>query len=410
MTPIPFIDLGAQRERLNGRIEAAIAQVLAHGQFVFGPEVARLESMLAEFAGVGHAVTCANGTDAISLILMAYGIGPGDAVFVPAFTFAATAEMPALHGATPVLVDIRDADFNMCAESLAIAIDRARALGLRPRLVMPVDLFGQPADYAALTEVAGAAGAIVAADAAQSFGASRAGRRVGALAPVTALSFFPSKPLGAYGDGGAVLTDDRELADRLRSLRMHGQGTDRYDHVRIGLNSRLDSIQAAVLLEKMTIFPDEIAARDRIARRYSEGLSDVLCVPGVQPDATSVWAQYTLRMPARDALRDALHGAGIPTAIHYPRALHQQEAYCRFPTASARLPVAEAAAREVLSLPMHPYLSAADQDRIIATLRTAIAAIGQPVTGVRVPPANWDAAGSHAPVIGGNRSDGQVTA
>ncbi len=373
MSQIPFIDLAAQRARLDGRIEAAIARVLAHGQFVFGPEVAALETALAEFAGVGHAVACANGTDAISLILMAHCIGPGDAVFVPAFTFCSTAEMPALHGATPVFVDIRDDDFNMCADSLEAAIGRARTLGLRPRLVMPVDLFGQPADYAAIEAVAETAGAVVVADAAQSFGASRDGRRVGAMAHSTALSFFPSKPLGAYGDGGAVLTDDGEFAARLRSLRMHGQGEDRYDHVMIGLNSRLDSIQAAVLLEKLAIFPEEIAARDRVADRYSDAIADVVRVPRVQPGATSVWAQYTLRTPARDVLRSTLQAAGVPTAVHYPRALHQQEAYRRFPAAAPRLPAAETAAAEVLSLPMHPYLTREDQDRVISAIRTALA-------------------------------------
>lgn len=374
MKPIPFIDLAAQRLRLGGRIEAAIARVLEHGQFVFGPEVEALEAALADHAGVGHAVTCANGTDAISLILMAHCVGPGDAVFVPAFTFCATAEMPALHGATPVIVDIRDDDFNMCPVSLEAAIERARALGLRPRMVMPVDLFGQPADYPAIAEIAEHAGAIVVADAAQSFGATRGGRRVGTMAQATALSFFPSKPLGAYGDGGAVLTDDREFAERLRSLRMHGQGKDRYDHVLVGLNSRLDSIQAAVLLEKLAIFPDEIAARDRVAGRYSQALAGTVRVPSIPPGTSSVWAQYTLRAPARDALRAALQAAGIPTAVYYPRPLHQQEAYRRFPTATPALPVSEAASAEVLSLPMHPYLSDGDQDRVIATIRDVLAA------------------------------------
>lgn len=382
MSHIPFIDLAAQRARLAGRVEAAIARVLEHGQFVFGPEVTELETALAAFAGVGHAVTCANGTDAISLILMAHRVGPGDAVFVPAFTFCATAEMPALHGATPVFVDIRDEDFNMCPESLEAAMGRARTLGLRPRLVMPVDLFGQPADYTAIRAVADAAGAVVVADAAQSFGATRDGQRVGAMAQSTALSFFPSKPLGAYGDGGAVLTDDGDFANLLRSLRMHGQGADRYDHVMIGLNSRLDSMQAAVLLEKLAIFPDEIVARDAVARRYSEALREVVRVPHVQPGATSVWAQYTLRAPARDVLRATLQAAGVPTAVHYPRALHQQDAYRRFPAASPRLPVAENAAAEVLSLPMHAYLSHEDQDRVIASVREALCppdrrAIGQ---------------------------------
>lgn len=369
--PLPFIDLAAQRRRLGDAIEAAMARVLAHGQFVLGPEVAELETALAAFSGAAHAVTCANGTDALSLLLMAHGVGPGDAVFVPAFTFCATAEMPALHGATPVFVDIREGDFNMDAASLEAAIARARALGLVPRMVIPVDLFGQPADYAAIGEVAARAGAQVVADAAQSFGASRGGRRVGSLAGATALSFFPSKPLGAYGDGGAVLTDDADLAAKLRSLRMHGQGAARYDHERIGLNSRLDTLQAAILLEKLRIFPDEIAARDRVAARYSAALAGLVRVPEVAAGVSSVWAQYTIRVPDRAALAQRLRAAGIPTAVHYPRALHRQPAYRAFPAAAERLPVAEACAEEVLSLPMHPYLAPADQDRVIAAIAEA---------------------------------------
>lgn len=377
--PMPFIDLAAQRRHLGAALDTAIARVLAHGQFVLGPEVEALEAALAGFAGVGHAVSCANGTDALSLVLMAHGVGPGDAVFVPAFTFCATAEMPALHGATPVFVDIRESDFNMDPESLAAGVARARALGLAPRMVIPVDLFGQPADYAAIGEIAAAAGAVVVADAAQSFGASRAGRRVGALAGATTLSFFPSKPLGAYGDGGAILTDDAELAARLRSLRMHGQGAARYDHVRIGLNSRLDTIQAAILLEKLRIFPDEIAARDRVAARYSEALEGVVRVPEVAPGVASVWAQYTIRVPGRAAMADRLRAAGVPTAVHYPCALHRQPAYRHFPAAAARLPVSEACADEVLSLPMHAYLSPADQDRVIAAVTCAAGAAAVPV-------------------------------
>lgn len=374
--PIAFIDLAAQRRRLGDRVDRAIARVLDHGGYIHGPEVARLEERLAAFTGARHCVTCANGTDALGLVLMAWGVGPGDAVFVPAFTFIATAEVVAWTGATPVFVDVRADDFNMDPDSLAAAVAWAADHGLKPRAVIPVDLFGQPADYAAIAAIADQHGLLVLGDAAQSFGASLDGRRVGALAPVTSTSFFPAKPLGCYGDGGALFTDDAALVEVLRSLRVHGQGRDKYDNVRIGMNARLDTVQAAVLLEKLDIFEEEIAARQQVADRYAAGLGDVAMVPTVSPRATSVWAQYTLRVNNRDAVAAACKAAGVPTAIYYPIPLSRQTAYRHYPAVPGGVPVSDQLAGEVLSLPMHPYLEAPVQDRIIETVRRALSDAG----------------------------------
>jgi dTDP-4-amino-4,6-dideoxygalactose transaminase len=373
--PIPFIDIAAQRRRLGRSVDDAIARVLGHCQFILGPEVRALEAELAAFCGARHAVSCASGTDALVLVLMALGVGPGDAVICPSFTFTATAEVVALVGATPVFADVEEASFNLDPESLRRACATARELGLRPRAVIPVDLFGQPADYGRITSIAEAEGLFVLDDAAQSFGATYQNRRIGALAPATATSFFPAKPLGCYGDGGAVLTDDAELAQVMRSVRVHGEGRDKYDCVRIGLNGRLDTIQAAVLLEKLKIFPEEIVARERVARRYSAGLADVAVVPKLAPGTTSVWAQYTIRLApgARDAFAATLKTQGIPTAIYYPIPLHRQEPYQRFPVAEGGAPVSERLAEEVISLPMHGYLDETTQDRIIDAVRQALA-------------------------------------
>jgi dTDP-4-amino-4,6-dideoxygalactose transaminase len=371
-TPIPFIDVVAQRRRLGTRIDEAIARVLGHCQFILGPEVKHLEDALSAFCGALHTVSTASGTDALVMVLLAKGIGQGDAVLCPGFTFCATAEAIALVGATPVFIDILADSFNIDPASLKRGILTARGLGLNPKAVCAVDLFGMPADYDGIAAVA--EGLFVLADAAQSFGATYKSRPVGTLAPVTATSFFPAKPLGCYGDGGAVLTDDGELASVLRSLRVHGQGLAKDDSVRIGLTARLDTLQAAVLLEKLKIFPEEISARDRIAARYAAGLADVAIVPSVPSERSSVWSQYTIRLHPRQraVTRAALEAQGIPTAIYYPRPLHCQEAYRRFPVADGGLPVAEAVATEVLSLPMHAYLKAAVQDRIIAALRTVL--------------------------------------
>jgi dTDP-4-amino-4,6-dideoxygalactose transaminase len=372
--PVPFIDVAAQRRRLGRSVDDAIARVLGHCQFILGPEVRTLEAELAAFCGARFAVSCASGTDALVMVLMALGVGPGDAVICPSFTFTATAEVVVLVGATPVFADVEEASFNLDPLSMRRACETARKLGLRPKAVIPVDLFGQPADYGRITPIAEAENLFVLDDAAQAFGASYRNRRVGALAPATATSFFPAKPLGCYGDGGAVLTDDEELVKIMRSVRVHGEGRDKYDCVRIGINGRLDTIQAAVLIEKLKIFPEEMAARDRIARRYSAGLADVAAVPEVAQGSTSVWAQYTLRLPAgrRDAFAAALKSQGIPTAIYYPTPVHRLEPYRRFPVAEGGAPVSERLADEVISLPMHAYLDEATQDRIIAAARGAL--------------------------------------
>jgi dTDP-4-amino-4,6-dideoxygalactose transaminase len=373
-TPIPFIDVAAQRRRLGPAIDAAIERVTTHCQFLGGPEVEQFEGDLAAFCGAGHAVSCASGTDALVLVLMAQRIGPGDAVLCPAFTFCATAEAVVLVGATPVFADVEPDTFNLDPYSLKRAVLTARARGLTPKAVIPVDLFGLPADHDAIAAVAAAEGLFVLDDAAQAFGATWNGRMLGTLAPATATSFFPAKPLGAYGDGGAVLTDDKDLADTLRSLRVHGQGTDKYDNVRIGMTSRLDTIQAAVLIEKLKIFREELAARERIAQRYTEGLRSLAMVPKVPDGATSVWAQYTIRLKAggRDRLAGALKPQGIPTAIYYPKPLHRQEAYCRFPVVDNGIPITDRLAEEVISLPMHAYLDPVTQDRIIEAVGRAL--------------------------------------
>jgi dTDP-4-amino-4,6-dideoxygalactose transaminase len=372
--PIPFFDVGAQRRRLGRRIDEAIARVLGHCQFIMGPEVAALEADLAAFCGVRHAIGTASGTDALLLALMAKGIGRGDAVFCPAFTFCATAEAIALTGATPVFVDVEEASFNIDPAGLNAAIASAKRHALRSRAIIPVDLFGMPADYESIGEIAAAEQLFVLADAAQSFGACYRNRRVGALAAVTATSFFPSKPLGCYGDGGALFTDDDGLAAVIRSLRVHGHGADKYDAVRIGITGRLDTIQAAVLIEKLGIFADEIAARERIARRYHAALADVAIVPQVPDGCSSVWAQYTIRVAPnrRGKLVARLHAQGIPTAIYYPKPLHRQEAYRHYPLAGNGLPVTDRLASEVLSLPMHAYLDEPTQDRIVAAVRRSL--------------------------------------
>jgi dTDP-4-amino-4,6-dideoxygalactose transaminase len=373
--PIPFIDVAAQRRRLGRSVDEAIARVLGHCQFILGPEVRALEVELSEFCGARHVVTCASGTDALVMVLMARGIGPGDAVVCPSFTFTATAEVVALVGATPVFADVEERSFNLDPASLQRACAAAREAGLHPKAVIPVDLFGQPADYDRIMPIAEAENLFVLDDAAQAFGATYKNRRIGALAPATATSFFPAKPLSCYGDGGAVITDDDELAQVIRSLRVHGEGRGKYDCVRIGLNGRLDTIQAAVLMEKLKIFPEEILARERIARRYSAGLADVATVPRLAPGSTSVWAQYTIRLPSgrRDGLAATLKMEGIPTAIHYPVPLHRQQPYQRFPIAAGGAPASERLAEEVISLPMHAYLDQTTQDRIIDAVRRALA-------------------------------------
>lgn len=365
---LPFIDLAAQQARIRSALDRSFAKVLDEGKYIGGPEVLELEKQLAEFCGVKHCLSCANGTDALQLALMAFGVKAGDAVFVPAFTFAATAEVAPLVGATPVFVDVLPDTFNMDPESLKRAIAHARELGLNPACVIPVDLFGLPADYDALLATAKENGLKVIGDSAQGWGGVYKGRVTGSLCDVSTTSFFPAKPLGCYGDGGAIFTDDDELARVIDSLRVHGQGTHKYINERIGLNSRLDTLQAAVLLQKMTIYADELEERNKIASRYNDGLAAHFTVPLVPEGLTSIWAQYTITTKSkaeRDALQARASEAQIPTAIYYPIPLHQQLAYKDFPSDPAGLPVSEDLSGRVISLPMHPYLSAQVQDRII---------------------------------------------
>jgi dTDP-4-amino-4,6-dideoxygalactose transaminase len=372
--PVPFIDLAAQRRRLGKSVEEAVSRVLAHCQFINGPEVAELEAALAAFSGAKHVVTCASGTDALLMVLMARDVGRGDAVLCPSFTFCATGEAVALTGATPVFVDVDETTFNMDIHSLKRGIATARKLGLKPVAVIPVDLFGQSADHDAIGEIANAEGLFVLDDAAQAFGASYKGRRLGSFGLATATSFFPAKPLGCFGDGGAIFTDDAELAATLRSVRVHGQGSDKYDNVRLGLTGRLDTVQAAVLLEKLKIFEDEIVARVKVAERYARGLGNVATVPRVASGYTSVWAQYTIRLPKgcdRDGFAATLKAQGIPTAIYYPKSMHQQTAYRDFPVADGGMPASENLSSDVISLPMHAYLDEGTQERIIKAVRGA---------------------------------------
>lgn len=370
--PIAFIDLKAQRRRIAAQIDAAIDGVLTHGAYIMGPEVRALEERLAAYAGVRHAVTCASGTDALLLPLMARGLGAGDAVFCPSFTFAATAEVVALLGAVPIFVDVDADSFNMDAGSFERAVAAARKLGLRAAAVIPVDLFGLPAEYDVIVEIAQHNGLFILEDAAQGFGAKYRGRRLCSFGDAAGTSFFPAKPLGCYGDGGAVLTNDDSLATAMRSLRVHGQGSDKYDNVRIGINGRLDTLQAAILLEKLAIFDDEIAERQRVADRYAAALSDLVTVPYVAPHMSSVWAQYTIKLENRDNVAAYLKAHGIPTAIYYPLPLHRQTAYRDFPRADERLEVSERLSRVVLSLPMHPYLDEETQDQIIGAVQGAV--------------------------------------
>lgn len=383
---IPFIDLQAQRARLEPSMTAAISECVAAGHYINGPEVAALESRLAAFCGAKHGITCANGTDALLLPLMAWGIGPGDAVFCPSFTFAATAEVVALVGATPVFVDVRPDTFNLDAAKLEAAIVATATAGiLKPKAVIAVDLFGQPAEYPKIAAVCQAHGLRLIADSAQGFGSTTSGRHAVDWVDAMTTSFFPAKPLGCYGDGGAIFTNDSELRETLVSLRVHGQATradidrlgfafePKYLNVRVGLNSRLDTIQAAVLLKKFEIFEEEISLRNRVASRYSS--LDKLCqVPSVLNGLISTWAQYTIVLPERDRVAAYLKSVGVPTGVYYPVPLHLQHPYRECPRGPGGLPVTERLCDSVLSLPMHPYLETEIQDYIISSMRAAVGA------------------------------------
>lgn len=374
--PIQFIDLAAQQATIREKIDAAITRVLNHGNYIMGKEVAEFEKQLSAYCGAAYSLTCSNGTDAMSLVLMAKNVGPGDAVFVPSFTFAATAEVVALRGASPVFVDIEERSFNMDPASFEQAIAEAKKQGLKPVGVIPVYMFGLPPDYARIHPIAEKHGLWVMGDAAQGFGSSINGVKAGKLTHVTTTSFFPAKPLGCYGDGGAVFTDDKELYDVMTSIRVHGKGSDKYDNVRVGLNARLDTIQAAILIEKLAIFTKEIEERQRVANRYTNGIKNSLLTPVVPSGMESAWAQYTLiaRDEAhRSQIQAKLKDAGIPTMIYYPRPLHQQTAYNMHPTATGgALPVCEAIATRVFSLPMHPYLTDAEIDIIVDAVNAAV--------------------------------------
>lgn len=370
--PIAFVDLQAQRARISGRIDAAIKSVLEHGRFIMGPEVNKIERKLATHCGAKHVITCSSGTSALLLALMARGIQRGDAVFVPSFTFAATAEVVALLGATPVFVDVLPDTYNMNPESLENAISAAKKVGLKPTCVMPVDLFGQPVDFDAIQAHADMHGLWLLDDAAQGFGATYKGRNLGNCADITATSFYPSKPLGCYGDGGAVFTNDDEIAERVMQVRVHGQGRSRDENIRIGVTARFDSIQAAILIEKLAIFGEECVARNEIADRYNNGLGEIVKTPKLRKECTSVWAQYTITSTQRDRIVTTLAEQNIPTALFYPRPVHTQLPYSNFPTATGGLPVTEKLANEAVSLPMHPYLTPSVQDRIIAAVRGAL--------------------------------------
>ncbi|MCX5890910.1 MAG: DegT/DnrJ/EryC1/StrS family aminotransferase [Deltaproteobacteria bacterium] len=369
---LDFIDLKAQQEKILPALNERIRRVLAHGQYILGPEVNELEERLAAYVGVRHAITCSSGTDALLMALLAYQIGPGDAILTTPFTFIATAEVIQLLGATPVFVDIDPRTFNLDPAALEEAIaswgKNPRTAHLKPKGVIPVDLFGQPADYDKINAMAAQRGLFVLEDAAQSFGATYRGKRAGALAEVAATSFFPAKPLGGYGEGGAIFTDNDSLAEILKSIRVHGQGANKYENVRLGLNGRLDTLQAAILLVKLEIFDQEVADRQKVAQRYGDGLRNVVEVPYVSPQCTSVWAQYSVLSDQRGELQRKLKDAGIPAAVYYPLPLHRQGAFAHLGYQAGDFPVSEHAAGRIFSLPMHPYLNEKDQKRIISVL------------------------------------------
>ncbi len=373
--PIRFLDLPAQQARLGAELRRRIEAVLAHCQFVLGPEVAELEQALARYCGAAHCVGVSSGTDALQIAMMAEGIGPGDAVFLPAFTYTATAEVPLLLGATPVFVDVDPQTFQIDVAQLRRRIDEVAARGsLRPRAIIGVDLFGQAADWPALRALAAARRLFLLDDCAQSFGATLGGARLGTMADATAVSFFPSKPLGAYGDGGALLTESAERAELYRSLRTHGEGATRYEVLRTGMNGRLDTLQAAVLLAKLSVFDAELAARERIARGYDAALAGTVEIPARVAGGTSAWAIYAVLLAdgaARDQVQATLREHGVPSAVYYPRPLHRQPAYAHAHDGSA-LPVSEDLATRILALPIHPELSEAEVARVCAAVQASV--------------------------------------
>jgi dTDP-4-amino-4,6-dideoxygalactose transaminase len=372
-----FIDLKTQYEFLKADIDQRIEAVLEKQAFIQGPDVQELELKLAEFCGAKRVVSCANGTDALQLAMMALNIGVGDAVFVPSFTYTATAEVILLLGASPIFVDSDPLTFNLDYDSVEAAIQRVKAEGrLRLAAVLTVDLFGQPVDYDRVRKIADAHGMAFISDAAQGFGASFNGRRVGGgIADVTTTSFFPAKPLGCYGDGGAVFTDNDQVADTIRSICLHGKGQEKYDVVRVGVNSRLDTLQAAILVPKLAIFPDELEKRHAVAQAYSLSLGNFVETPLLpSEDDRFAWAQYTIKVDNRDKVQAHLKANGVPSNVYYPRPMHLQPAYLEFGDGIGSLPVGEKLSQEVLSLPMHPYLTDGEVDQVCAAVIAAVTA------------------------------------
>jgi dTDP-4-amino-4,6-dideoxygalactose transaminase len=374
---IPFIDLASQQARIREQIDHNLATVLDHGAYIMGPEVLAIEARLAESAGTKHCISCSSGTDALILALLAQGLRPGQGVIVPSFTFAASAEVMPVLGAVPVFAEIDPQTFNLDPASLGAAMTAASAAGVEIVGIIGVGLFGQPADYTAIGAFAAANGLWVIDDAAQSFGASWDGVPVGQLADLTCTSFFPAKPLGCYGDGGAVFTDDDDKAEIIRSCRIHGMGRTRYENIRIGMTARLDTMQAAVLDAKLDIFEDELARRQQVAERYAAMLGNIVETPRLSDAATSSWAQYTIKLPEgadRDHVATVMRAHDVPTAVYYPVPMHQQPPYRNFPVADGGLDVTSDLCARVLALPMHPYLEASIQEQIAAALATALGA------------------------------------
>lgn len=389
---IKFIDLAAQQKIIYSDIERRIRTVLSHGKYIMGPEVSELEQKLAEYSDVKHVISSSSGTDALLMSLMAFDVGPGDAVFTTPFTFIATSEVISLLGATPVFVDIDPQTFNIDPSKLQVAIQAVQEndpktyplpsfsgeqsgsanLQLSPKGIIPVDIFGLPANYEQINAIAKKHKLFVLEDAAQSFGATYHGRKVGTLTDVATISFFPAKPLGCYGDGGAILTDDDHLAATIRSIRLHGKGEEKYDNVCIGVNGRLDTLQAAILLEKLRIFPKEVKERNRVADRYSQGLKDHLEIPFVPESVTSVWAQYSVLSDHKEMLQTMLKENGIPTAVYYPKPLHLQTAFSSLGYKEGDFPVSEKVSQTIFSLPMHPYLKDDQIDRIVQVIKQAL--------------------------------------
>ena len=372
---IPFIDLASQQARIRERIDHNLATVLDHGTYIMGPEVLAIEARLAEIAGTKHCISCSSGTDALILALLAQSLRPGQGVIVPSFTFAASAEVMPVLGAVPVFAEVNPQTFNLDPADLGAAMDAARSAGVEVVGVIGVGLFGQPADYTAIGAFAAENGLWVIDDAAQSFGASWNGVPVGQLADLTCTSFFPAKPLGCYGDGGAVFTDDDDKAEIMRSCRVHGMGRSRYENIRIGMTARLDTMQAAILDAKLDIFEDEVTRRQQVAGRYMAMLSNLVETPRLAAAATSSWAQYTVKLPEgsdRDHIAAVMKAHDVPTAIYYPLPMHRQPPYRNFPVAGGGLAVTSDLCARVLALPMHPYLEASVQERITAALATAL--------------------------------------